>query len=140
MLNGCVYDLRRIDLSDSGTSNSEQNVSYLLVDKSDYSVDGQVLVERIDNKKVDLLLDPSVYIINSGKHMISFSFYDFRKQHKSEQVLTATLQPGLYYQVLPVRNNDDTRFELAEIAKEKLETVGKREFKSMTNYLTHGEK
>lgn len=140
LLNGCVHDLRRIDLSDSRTSDPGQNVSYLLVDKSDYSLDGQVLVERIDDKKVNLLLDPAVYIINSGKHTISFSFNDFRKEKKSEQVLTATLQPGRYYQVMPIRNNDDTGFELAEIAKEKPEVVAKREFKSMTNYLMHGEK
>ena len=140
LLNGCLYELRRIDLSDSGTSNSRQNVSYLLVDKSDYSAEGQVLVERIDDGKIDLLLDPSVYIVNSGKHTIFFSFNDFRKQNKSEQVLTAILQPGRYYQVMAIRNNGDMRFEASEIPKEKLETVGRREFRSMTNYLLRGEK
>jgi hypothetical protein len=110
-----------------------------LVDKGNYSFEGQVLVERIDDTKVNLVLDPAVYIVNSGTHTISFSFDDFRKKSKSEQVITGTTQPDRYYQVMPVRNEGDVRFELSEIAKGKPDAISKREFKSMTNYLIRGE-
>jgi len=125
-LSGCTHDLRRIDLSDPRTSNPGQNVSYLLVDKSDYSADGQVLVERIDDTTVDLVLDPAVYIVNSGKHTISFACNDFRKEKKSEEQLAVMMRPGHYYQVIPIRRVriEDMRFELAEITKDKSQSIG----------------
>ena len=139
LLGGCLHQLREIDLSKR--SPSTNNVSYLLVDKSDYSYEGMVLVEKIDDRKLDLSLDPSVYIVDSGKHTISLSFRDFRKQGDSSvHELVTTLQPGTYYQVVPNRNKDEIYFELTEINKEKLKTVANREFRSMTNYLMRGEK
>ena len=138
-LNACTHDLRRIDLSGPGTK-SAQSVSYLLVDKGDYSADGQLLVEGIDNTKLNLLLDPAVYIVTSGNHTISVVFDDFRKTKRWDERLAVTMQPAQYYQVMPIRGGDEVRFELGEITKEKSESIGRREFKSMTNYLMRGER
>src|SRR5438046_3586234 len=94
--------------------------------RSDYSADGQVLVERIDDTTVDLVLDPAVYIVNSGKHTISFACNDFRKEKKSEEQLAVMMRPGHYYQVIPIRRVrvEDMRFELAEITKDKSQSIG----------------
>jgi hypothetical protein len=97
-------------------------------------------VEGIDNTKLNLLLDPAVYIVTSGNHTIYLVFSDFRKTTKAEKQLAVTMQPDQYYQVIPIRGGDDMRFELAEITKEKSERIGRREFKSMTNYLMRGER
>jgi hypothetical protein len=140
LLSGCLYEVREIDLSARKSPGAGDHVSYLLVDKADYSADGQMLVRKIDDKNLDLVLDPSVYVVDSGRHTISFSFHDFRnQQNNSDGILVVNLRPGVYYQVIPLRHGDAIRCELAEIAKEKLTAVGKREFKSMTNYLMRGE-
>ena len=139
LLGGCVPELRRVDFSASGNSKA-QDLSYLLVDKSDYSADGAVLVERIDDREVDLLLDPALYVLDSGNHSVSFSFRDFRSDTKSDHTITAGMQAGRYYQIAPVRVNEKISFSVSEIVSNKAEAVAKREFGAMKRYLWRGEK
>ena len=48
------------------------------------------------------------------------------KEKKSEEQLAVMMRPGHYYQVIPIRRVrvEDMRFELAEITKDKSQSIG----------------
>lgn len=139
-LNGCVYDVREIDLRGNEVSRASDNMAYLLVDKGDYSAAGQLVVRRIDGTDLNVVLDPCVYVLGSGEHTLSFSFYDSRKQgERVDHAVVVSLHPLIYHQLMPIRNRDEMRFDLIAIPEEKRRIIGRRELKSMVNYLMHGE-
>jgi hypothetical protein len=138
LLAGC--SMREINLS-GYRSPKPDNVSYLLVDKNpDYSMEAMISVEKIDNVTLDLINDPCVYLIKGGNHTLIFSARDFRSGNNDvRHRLVVTSLPGKYYQVLPIRSNDELTFSFAEIDTKKPKQIHRREMKSMAGYLLHGE-
>lgn len=118
ILTGC--SLREINLSGYKPPSSG-DVSYLLVDKTEFVGNILVFVEAINDIELDIVKDPCVYIIKSGTNRISYSTSnDFQPDGTYlRHALNVTAVPGKYYQLLPYQNNSDD-LRLTEIDKGKI--------------------